>query len=56
MKRITTYLQNHEAYEKKNNLLEQAEIRHLTDEEKAELDKLTENIQTFENEILLNFE
>ena len=53
---ITTYLQNHEACKKKNNLLNQAEIRCLTDEEKTELDELTENIQTFENETLLNFE
>lgn len=53
---ITTYLANHEAYEKKNNLLKQAGIRHLTDEEKTELDELIHAIQIFEDEILLNFE
>lgn len=53
---ITTYLQNQDAYKKRNELLDQAYIRLLTDKEKTELDELITDIERFENEILLNFE
>ncbi len=50
--KITTYLENFEAYIK----IRELNSRHLTDEEKTELDELEEAIKIFENETLLNFE
>ena len=50
--KITTYLENHDAYIR----IRELESKHLTDEEKTELDELEEAIQIFEDEVLLNFE
>ena len=52
---INTFLENYESTKRRNELLKQAEIRHLTDQEKNELEEIIDSIDEFE-QVLLNFE
>ncbi len=52
---MTTYLENFENCKRKNELLDQASIRQLTESEQEELNILVEEILIFE-ETILNFD
>lgn len=52
---INSYLDNFEATKRRNELIQQSEIRHLSDNERNELEEIIDEIDQFQ-EILLNFD
>lgn len=56
MTKINSYLDNFEATKRRNELAEQSKTRYLSDQERNELEEIIDEIDRFEELVLLNFD